>query len=117
MSLLQESMEVFSMMDMTTVPDGYGGFHRRWSPGAKIAATAVVDSSMEARTAEIMGVTALYTIFTSKGINLQYHDVLRRESDSKIFRVTSDGDDKKTPASATLDIRTVTAEEWELPNE
>jgi hypothetical protein len=38
--------------------------------------------------------------------------VFRRESDGKIFRVTSDGDDKKTPPSAGLDMRQVTAEEF-----
>ena len=49
-------------------------------------------------------------------MNLQYHDVFRRNRDLKIFRVTSDGDDKHTPASATLNMRQVTAEEWSLPN-
>lgn len=117
MSLLQEAMEPFRMMDQQSVPDGYGGFHRIWVLGASIAATAVIDSSMEARTAEVMGVTALYTIFTSRAVNLQYHDVLKRMSDGKIFRVTSDGDDDKTPRSATLDIRKVSAEEWELSDE
>jgi hypothetical protein len=46
---------------------------------------------------------------------LQYHDVFRRLSDGKIFRVTSDGDDKFTPDTATLNMRQVTAEEWEPP--
>ena len=49
-------------------------------------------------------------------MTLEYHDVFRRSSDNKIFRVTSDGDDRKTPTSAKLDMRQVTAEEWELPN-
>jgi hypothetical protein len=47
-------------------------------------------------------------------MNLQYHDIFRRVEDGKIFRVTSDGDDKKTPESATLNMREVTAEEWSL---
>ena len=57
-----------------------------------------------------------YTITTGKAVNLQYHDVFRRVRDGKIFRVTSDGDDKHTPASAALNMRQVTAEEWELPH-
>ena len=45
---------------------------------------------------------------------LEYHDVLRRVRDGKVFRVTSDGDDKYTPESATLNMRQVTAEEYIL---
>lgn len=115
MSLLHEAMETCTMLDKTTVSDGRGGFETTWKDGASFKAAVVFDSSMEARRAEAQGVTALYTITTGRTTNLQYHDVLRRESDKKIFRVTSDGDDKHTPASAGIDMRQVTAEEWVLP--
>ena len=115
MSLLSEAMENCTMIDKRTVPDGYGGYTTEWVDGAPFKAACVLDSSMQARIAEKQGVTALYTVTTSKAINLQYNDVFRRESDKKIFRVTSDGDDKKTPVSASLDMRQVNAEEWELP--
>ena len=116
MSLLSEAMEPFVMLDRSTVADGYGGYISVWTEGASFDAAATFDSSIEARVAGVQGVTSLYTITTTKAINLQYHDVLKRLSDNKIFRVTSDGDDKKTPMSATLDMRQVTAEEWSLPN-
>lgn len=103
------------MIDRTTRPDGYGGIETVWTLGAAFDAAVVLDSSMQARVAAIQGVTALYTVTTRKTINLQYHDVFRRESDKKIFRVTSDGDDKKTPSSASLNMRQVSAEEWSLP--
>ena len=112
MSLLSEAMENCIMMDRTTVSDGRGGFVTSWVDGAEIDAAIVFDSSMQARVAEAQGVKALYTITTAKNVNLQYHDVFRRLSDSKIFRVTSDGDDKKTPGSASLNMRQVTAEEF-----
>lgn len=114
MSLLNEAMEPCVMIDRITTPDGYGGFKPRWVDGAGFSAAIVLDSSMQARIAAVQGVTGLYTITTGKQINLQYHDVFRRVSDGKIFRVTSDGDDKKTPQSASLNMRQVTAEEWEL---
>lgn len=116
MSLLDAAMETFAMMDKTTVPDGYGGFRAVYSQGAEFQAAATFDTSVEARVAGVQGVTSLYTITTTKAINLQYHDVIKRLSDNKIFRITSDGDDKKTPAPATLNMRQVTAEEWSLPN-
>ena len=114
MSLLSEAMESCVMQDRTTVSDGYGGFTTTWSNGAHFKAAVVMDSSMQARVAAVQGVTALYTVTTEKNVNLQYHDVFMRLSDGKFFRVTSDGDDKKTPASASLNMRQVSAEEWRL---
>jgi len=116
MSLLSEAMEDFIIKDKTTGPDGYGGVTDRYVDGATIKATATLNNSMQARIADVQGVTALYTIVTSKNINLQYHDVLERVSDGKIFRITSDGDDFKSPASSSLDMRVVSAEEWVIPN-
>ena len=112
MSLLSEAMEKCTMLDRTSQSDGRGGFVYEWVDGAEFDAACVFDSSMQARVAEAAGVKALYTITTAKNVNLQYHDVFKRASDGKIFRVTSDGDDKKTPASATLNMRQVTAEEF-----
>ena len=114
MSLLNEAMESCVMLDRQTTSDGYGGFVERWTDGATFQAAIVLDSSMQARIAAAQGVTGLYTVTTGKQINLQYHDVFRRVSDGKIFRCTSDGDDKKTPASASINMRQVQAEEWEL---
>ena len=113
MSLLSEAMEACTMIDKTTQPDGYGGIKKSWVDGAPFQAAVTCDS-MPARVASVQGVKDLYTVVTEKNISLQYHDVFRRDSDGKIFRVTSDGDDKKTPASASLNMRVVSAEEWEL---
>ena len=116
MSLLSDAMEKCIILDKQSVADGYGGRITSWVEGAEFQAAIVLDSSMEARIAEKQGVTALYTITTQKNMNLQYHEVFKRARDNKIFRVTSDGDDKLTPASASLNMRQVSAEEWELPS-
>lgn len=117
MSLLAEAMEKCVMMDKVTASDGMGGFETTWSEGAEFESAIVFDTSMESRTADKLGVTSLYTITTKKNVLLNYHDVFKRIRDGKIFRVTSDGDDKFTPESATLNMRQVTAEEWRLANE
>ena len=116
MSLLDEAMESCVLLDATTAPDGYGAYITTWQDGAEIQAAFRFDSSMQAKIAEKQGVTSLYTIITRKNINLPYHQVLRRISDGKLFRVTSDGYDNKTPNSAGLNMREVSAEEWSLPN-
>ena len=114
MSLLTEALEDCVLLNKVTVDDGMGGYSRTWTDGAHFPAACVFNSSMEARRADKEGVTSLYTVTTSRAITLEYHDVFRRSRDGKVFRVTSDGDDQYTPASAGLDMRNVTAEEWVL---
>lgn len=115
MSLIEEFKTPCVMLEKTRVPDGEGGFITSWAEGAEFNAAVVFDSSLEARTAEQQGVSSLYTVTTTKNAKLEYHDVFKRLSDGKIFRVTSDGDDKQTPERATFQFAQVTAEEWSLP--
>ena len=114
MSLLDEAMETCVFLDKQRTDDGYGGYKTVWNEGAEFKAAIVLDTSLEARVADVQGVTSLYTVTTQRDLVLEYHEVFKRISDDKIFRVTSDGDDKATPKSARLDMRQVTAEEWEL---
>ena len=115
MSLIDEFKSPVCFLEKKRVPDGEGGFVTTWQEGAKFSAAIAFDTSIEARAAEKQGVTSVYTISTEKSVVLEYHDVLKRLFDGKIFRVTSDGDDKYTPASSALNMRQVTAEEWSLP--
>lgn len=114
MSLLTESFEDFTIIDKTSVPDGYGGKENVWKDGATIKAILVFNDSVEAQIAMKQGATSIYTLITKKDVELAYHDVLRRESDKKIIRVTQDGDDVKSPDSSALDMRQVKCEEWKL---
>lgn len=114
MSLIDYMKSKCILMEKKRTPDGAGGFTVKWDDGVTIDAAIVFDTSMQARMAEQQGVTSLYTITVSRNIPLEYHDVLKRVSDGKIFRITSDNDDKISPAVSTLDIRQCTAEEWQL---
>lgn len=115
MSLIDDFKSTVCFLEKTRVPDGEGGSITTWTEGMKFMAAITFDTSIAARTAEKQGVTSLYTITTERTMVLEYHDVLKRLYDGKIFRVTSDGDDKFTPQSASLDMRQVTAEEYTLP--
>ena len=113
MSLLTQAMEDVVLMEKKREPDGEGGFLPAvWVDGAKFKAAITFDSSMQARVAEKDGVTSLYTVTVPKNAKLEYHDVIRRLEDGKVFRITSDGDDKMTPESASFQVIQVTAEEW-----
>ena len=115
MSLLSERFEPFAKLERVETPDGLGGYTVKWSEGERFEAAAVLDSSAAAKIAAAMGVKDIYTITTRKAVTLRFHSVVKRLSDGKTFRITSNGDDKHTPSSARLDMRQVSAELWEIP--
>lgn len=114
MSLLDTQMETFCYVNVAKVSDGEGGVTIVWTDGAEFQAIARLDNSTQAKIAEQMGVTSLYTITTKKNIILEFHEVIKRISDGEVFRITSDGMDNKTPDSAALNMRQVSAEKWRL---
>lgn len=114
MNLFYTQTETFCYVNVAKLPDGEGGIMTVWTDGAEFQANARLDSSTQAKIAEKMGVTSLYTITTKKNINLLFGEVIKRISDGETFRITSNGTDNKTPDSATLDMRQVSAEKWRL---
>lgn len=117
MSLLTEAMETFSFMDKSHVSDGEGGYIVNWMQGADFSAAIRLDNSVQAKRAQAEGVRDLYTIITDKSIVLQNNDVVYRKETSEYYRITANGRDNKTPASAGLNMRAVSAERWELPDD
>lgn len=112
MSLWAEAMEAVVMLERKRTPDGEGGFVTEWAEGVAFKAAITFDASLEAMVAEKQGVTSLYTVTVPKNAKLEYHDVFKRLRDGKVFRVTSDGDDKITPTRSSFQFIQVTAEEW-----
>lgn len=115
MSLLSDAMEKFIVINKAIVDDGYGGTTTTYTEGATIDAALSVNTSMEALRGMQEGVTSVYTLITGKSVSLGFHDIVKRKADNQVFRVTSDGQDNKTPKTAGLDMRAVTAEKWTLP--
>lgn len=97
-------------------PDGEGGHTAGWEEGSGFDAAIIHNDTVEAEAAEKQGATSRYDVYTDKSTLLKYHDIFKRLSDGKIFRVTSDGDDVQTPQRATFQFSKVTAEEYILPD-
>ena len=114
MSLLDEAMETCTFLNKQVTPDGYGGYKTTWTDGAEFKAAIAFDTSVEMRIADVTQEISRYTVLTPRDLGLDYHDVFRRNSDRKTFRVTTDGTDYHTPQSAGLDLSYVEAEEWEV---
>lgn len=115
MSLMDDFMAACVRLEPKAVPDNDGGTKTEWIDGMQFNAAIVFDNSLSAKKAEKDGVTSLYTVTVEKSLVFAYHDVFRRVKDRKIFRVTSDGDDKHTPPRASFQVAQFTAEEWRLP--
>ena len=116
MSLIDRKMTACVLMTETAASDDRGGSHIQWTDSEEFRAAIAQAGGTERLIAQAKGWDGLYDVLTRKDVNLQYHDVFRREEDGKVFRVKSDGDDNKTPENA-MDLRKVEAEEWSLPTE
>lgn len=114
MSLLSSAMTKCVRLIKTSSSDGEAGQSSSFAAGAEFDAAIVFDTSAEGRVAEQQVSTNQYVIITERETVLEFHDVFKRLSDGMIFRVISAAEVNKTPASASLNMRKVIAEEWKL---
>lgn len=114
MSLIDCMKSPCVFVEKKHTPDGSGGFHTEWVEGKRFDAAIVRDTSTEARIAEAAGTVETYTVTVSRSVHLEYHAVIKRLSDGKTFRITSDNAEKKTPVCTALDIAQSSAEAWRL---
>lgn len=112
--LLDAYMERYTLIEKTRTPDGEGGWITEYRDGITFEAAVTQDTTMQARIGEAQGVTSVYTVTTSRACLLEYHDIIKRVSDGAVFRITSNGGDKKTPNVSSLDIMQVSAERWDI---
>lgn len=103
MSLLDEYKESFAFMDK---------YHTRDAEGNPV----VMWTQSEATFQAALRFEDLYTIVTGREVDLEFNDVVKRLDDGTTFRVTTSGKDNKTPASAGLNMRAVSAKLWAIPD-
>lgn len=114
MSLLTDAMVRCVRIVSDELPDGEGGTYRTHRTAEEFDAAIILESSAEIKAGEKSDAKARYNVLVGADVRMRYHDVFMRISDGKPFRVISD-DDKRTPVSAFLWLRQVTAEEFDVP--
>jgi len=87
---LEDYFEPVFVQDWISKPDGFGGIIWGWGDGAKINVGFILNQSMEARIAEAQGIKSVYTIVSRPNCGLENTDVVRRERDGAMYRITSD---------------------------
>jgi hypothetical protein len=114
-TLMDGLTEKCTMQNRTIVPDGLGGYKDAYVDGVTFDAVIRKDDTTQDRIAEKQGIKESYTVVVQKGFPLTFHDVFRREKDGNTYRVTSNIQDKETPAVSNINIGAVRAERWDLP--
>lgn len=118
MSLIDYATEQFVYIDKTHTKDEEGGTNVTWiETEVSFMAAIRLDNSVQAKRAQAEGVKDLYTIITKKDVTLGAYDVIKRSETGEYFRITTNGKDNKTPESAGLNMRAVSAERWDLPDD
>lgn len=116
MSLYESFMTPCVLLNEIRKPDGEGGFYTEWEDGVEIMAAITDSVSTLSQIAEKQGVTSNYTVTTYRNVILKFPDVIKRLSDGKLFRITTDGSDVLSPNVSDISISSVKAEKWELPS-
>lgn len=113
--LIREEMEACVMIEKKRVPDGQGGTTTEYVAGAPFDAAITKDRTLSAVVAEKQGVSEVYHVTTKAGVGLDYGETFKRLEDGKMFRVTSNAADSRTPEAATFAFERVRAEPWTIP--
>ena len=111
--LWQDFMGQCVRLDRTSTPDGQGGQTTSWKPSKPFDAAIVRDSANVSTVADRAEPSAAFTVTTQT--HLRFHDVIRRESDGLVVRVTSEA--IETPGRASFSFVQYKAERWEVPDD
>lgn len=114
-TLLDSMTESCTMRNRSIALDELGGYKDAYVDGVTFEAVIRKDDTTEDRIAEKQGVKESYTVVVQKGFPLKFHDVFRRAKDGNTYRVTSNIQDKESPAVSNINIGAVTAERWDEP--
>lgn len=111
--LWQDFMVECVRLEKTSTPDGQGGQTTSWKQSEPFEAAIVRDSETVSTVADRAEPFSTFTVTTNT--TLSFHEVIRRESDGLVVRVTSEA--IETPGMASFEFVQYKAERWEVPND
>jgi hypothetical protein len=115
MSLLDQYTVQCVTLTKARRDDPIGGYVIDWLDGIHFSAAWEYQDAPEITVAEQQGVSRVYSIYVPKDLQLDFHEVIRREDNGQTFRVTNPGTDRVTPASSRLNRRLIEVEAYIPP--
>lgn len=110
--LLNEFKERFSIYHRVTRDDDYGGYTSEWIRGASFDGILTEDVSITSAIAGIDTNKNMFGLKVEKDVPLEFHSVIRKESDKRFFRITS-GEVLKSPKMSRLNMKILSCEAYE----
>lgn len=92
--------------------DGLGGIEFIYMEGAKFKGVITIESNTETRIAEQQGLKSIYTLSTSKGIQIDFGDLIK--SEDKVYKVVSVKNELQTPHFSNLDLQQYELERYQI---
>lgn len=114
MSLIDEMMEPFCVMQKDATPDGAGGNTAVWTEGAPFDAAVTTRQSVVQRIGDKPTLYTTLSLYAPRDIGLKTHDVIKRLSDGATFRLKGNSNNMRTPESASFSFSVTEVEEWGL---
>lgn len=110
MSLLDERMEDFCILDKTTSPDGYGGTIVVYKEGAPFKGVATQLQSQQMEIAYQEGQKRVYAIYFKPIVGLEKGMRVKRIKDGLTFTVSSSPDPNQTSSFSGIPLLRTTME-------
>lgn len=112
MSLIDSFRTSFTRLVRTAERDSAGHIVYSYFDGESFSAALVLSGSSEKETAGNVKAVSSYTLTADEDVVIEYADILRRESDGRLFRVTGFVSEEP-PATASFSFRQYSAEDFD----
>lgn len=110
--LLNEFKARFAIWYRISKDDDYGGYTSEWTKGASFDGILTEDVSIQAAIAGIDTSKNMFGLKVENNVPLEYHSIIRRDSDGRFFRITS-GEVLKSPRMSRLNMKILSCEAYE----
>ncbi len=107
---LTDFFEAFKRRTLTQTDSPLGGKIDTWTDGASFQAGISTNNSREMQVAYRNGLATQYIVVVPTTVTLVQNERIKRVSDGRDYRITSNGADMRTPACAALQYMQATAE-------
>jgi len=104
----------FLILDKRTQVSHFGP-EVMWEDGLEFQCLLTFNSGRESLSAEQLGVNSMFSGMAEIGAPIKYNAVVKRISDDSTFRVASDPEDDKTPATSSFQVKNFALERYDLP--